>query len=118
MSKMYRSAQGKMVDVDRLRLMNEEVIAVGNMRVNARGDELGPGGEVVRNRNEVMDNYYSLNTPAVKPSYPDPLPTESSIHPPPPPPSTPVRGSLAQQLLRPNTTTTTTKSLNDPEGIE
>lgn len=115
---MYRSAQGKMVDVDRLRLTNEDVIAVGNMRVNARGDELGPGGEVLRGRNEVMDDYYSLNTPMVKPSYPDPVPAETSIHPPTEPPRTQVRGSLAQQILRTNTTNTTTKSLQDPEGLE
>lgn len=115
---MYRSAQGKMVDIDRLRLTNEDVIAVGNMRVNARGDELGPGGEVVRGRNEVMDDYYSLNTPMVQPSYPEPVPTESSIHPLPEPPRTQVRGSLAQQILRSNTTSTTTKSLQDPEGLE
>jgi hypothetical protein len=60
-NKTYRSAQGKMVDVDMLRLRNEEVIAVGNMKVNARGDELGPGGVVVKTRNEAMDEYYKSN---------------------------------------------------------
>jgi hypothetical protein len=61
MGKVYRSAQGKMVDVDALRLRNEETIAVGNMKVNARGDELGPGGVVVKTRNELMDDYYKSN---------------------------------------------------------
>ena len=61
MKKIYRSAQGKNVDVDMLRLRNEEVIAVGNMKVNARGDELGPGGVVVKTRNEAMDEYYASN---------------------------------------------------------
>jgi hypothetical protein len=61
MGKVYRSAQGKKVDVDALRLRNEETIAVGNMKVNARGDELGPGGTVVKTRNQVMDEYYSSN---------------------------------------------------------
>lgn len=61
MAKIYRSAQGKTVDVDQLRLKNEETIAVGNMKVNARGDELGPGGVVVRTRNESMDEYYASN---------------------------------------------------------
>jgi hypothetical protein len=60
-NKTYRSAQGKMVDVDMLRLRNEETIAVGNMKVNARGDELGPGGVVVKTRNEAMDEYYKSN---------------------------------------------------------
>jgi hypothetical protein len=61
MSKIYRSAQGKMVNMEELRLKNEATIAVGNMKVNARGDELGPGGIVVKTRNEAMDEYYAKN---------------------------------------------------------
>ena len=68
MAKIYRSAQGKAVDIDMLRLRNEEEIAVGNMKVNARGDELGPGGTVVKTRNEVMDEYYSTNAVYTKES--------------------------------------------------
>lgn len=36
----YRTAQGKQLDFEALRLQNEEVRAVGNMNVNARGDKL------------------------------------------------------------------------------
>lgn len=63
MGKQHRTALGKAVDMDHLRLLNEDTIAVGNMKVNARGDELGPGGVVIRNRNQVMDEYYRLNSP-------------------------------------------------------
>ena len=63
MKTQHRSALGKSIDMDNIRLQNEEAIAVGNMRVNARGDELGPGGIVVRTRNQLMDEYYRLNTP-------------------------------------------------------
>lgn len=63
MKKIYRTALGKVLDMDNLRLANEETIAVGNMKVNARGDELGPGGKISRTRNQVMDEYYRLNTP-------------------------------------------------------
>jgi len=63
--RIYRTAQGKQVDLDGLILVNEETIAVGNMGVNARGDELGPGGRVITRRNEVMDEYYG--TPNVIP---------------------------------------------------
>jgi hypothetical protein len=62
MGRRYRTAQGKAVDLDGLILVNEKTIAVGNMGVNARGDELGPGGIVVNTRNQVMDDYYKLNT--------------------------------------------------------
>jgi hypothetical protein len=62
MKRTYRTAQGKMVDIDTLILTNEQTIAIGNMNVNARGDELGPGGSVATRRNQVMDDYYRLNT--------------------------------------------------------
>ena len=62
MGRRYRTAQGKAVDLDGLILVNERTIAVGNMGVNARGDELGPGGTIVNTRNQVMDDYYKLNT--------------------------------------------------------
>jgi hypothetical protein len=54
---------GKVVDIDNILLKNEEVIAIGNMKVNARGDELGPGGKIVRTRDQIMKAYYALNTP-------------------------------------------------------
>lgn len=71
MKKNYRSAMGKVIDMDSIKLANEEVIAVGNMKVNARGDELGFGGKVVKTRNQVMDEYYRLNTPTVEDSIPN-----------------------------------------------
>jgi hypothetical protein len=63
MVKVYSSAMGKSVDLDGLLLKNEEVIAIGNMRVNARGDQLGFGGKVIKTRDQVMKEYYTLNTP-------------------------------------------------------
>ena len=62
MKRTYRTAQGKTIDLDSIILTNEQTIAVGNMNVNARGDELGPGGQVVARRNQNMNDYYRLNT--------------------------------------------------------
>jgi hypothetical protein len=63
MGKLYRTANGKQIDIEALRLKNENTAAVGNMRVNARGDELTPDGRVIKNRSEaVADNYYNLHT--------------------------------------------------------
>jgi len=70
MTKTFRTALGKHLDMDSLRLAHEETIAIGNMKVNARGDELGPGGKIVKTRNQVMDEYYKLNTPTVVDSQP------------------------------------------------
>jgi hypothetical protein len=63
MATTHRTSRGEVVDMDMLRLSNENVIAVGNMKTNARGDELGPGGKVVKTRAQVMAEYHKLNTP-------------------------------------------------------
>jgi hypothetical protein len=60
MANVYRTARGKMVNLDQLKLVNEEVVAVGNMRVNARGDQLGVGSQVSKTRNQVMDQVYAI----------------------------------------------------------
>lgn len=54
MATQHKSARGVAVDMDRLRLANETAIAVGNMKVNARGDQLGPGGKIVKTRAQVL----------------------------------------------------------------
>jgi hypothetical protein len=51
---VYRSMNGKEVDMNKLININELTPAVGNMRVNARGDELGPGGQIIRKREEIV----------------------------------------------------------------
>lgn len=61
MAKMYRTARGKKVDFETLRLKNELTPAVGNMRVNARGDQLGPGGKIVKTREEMLDEHYKVS---------------------------------------------------------
>ena len=56
--RMYRTMQGRMVDIEKLRTANESVQAVGNMNVNARGDVLGAGGQVVRLKETIIKQYY------------------------------------------------------------
>jgi len=51
--------------MDLLRQKNELTPAVGNVRVNARGDELGPGGKIIRKREDIMNEYYASN-PGIK----------------------------------------------------
>jgi hypothetical protein len=58
-NRVYRTMQGKEIDIDKLRVRNETTLAVGNARVNARGDELGPGGKIIRKREEVVSEYYT-----------------------------------------------------------
>lgn len=56
--KIYRSMQGKEVDMEKLRAMNETALAVGNAKVNARGDEIGAGGKIIKKREEIQGDYY------------------------------------------------------------
>jgi len=56
----HKSAAGKIVNMDKLVLENEEVVAIGNRNVNARGDELGARGVVVKPKGQVMKEYYDL----------------------------------------------------------
>ena len=51
---LHRSMQGKVVDMNKLVMQNEMTVAVGNVKVNARGDELGPGGKIIRKREEIV----------------------------------------------------------------
>lgn len=63
MTRVYTTAQGKQISMESLRLANEDTIAVGNMKVNARGDQLGPGGIPERSRQASVNEYYNLHTP-------------------------------------------------------
>ena len=67
--------QGKIVDIDKLIKRNELTPAVGNAKVNARGDELGPGGKIIRKREEVVREYYDGNRPVA-----DEIPTKSTTN--------------------------------------
>jgi len=59
--------QGREIDLEKLIQQNELMPAIGNMQVNARGDELGPGGQISRRREEVIAEYYENNNiPAQK----------------------------------------------------
>lgn len=44
---IYRTAQGKRIDMSTLAAKNERVRAVGNMSVNARGDTIDSHGRII-----------------------------------------------------------------------
>ena len=66
MGRTYTSVRGKEIDMEKLSLRNEKTLAVGNMRVNARGDELGEGGKIIRTREQVLQDYYAQNHNAMR----------------------------------------------------
>ena len=62
---VYRSMQGKEVDMGKLVMQNEMTMAVGNVKVNARGDELGAGGKIIKTREQILADYYQNNPRSV-----------------------------------------------------
>ena len=129
MSNKYRTAHGKMLDIDKLRLVNEKTIAVGNMKVNARGDQLGQGGEIIATRNQVMNQQYKIHGTVISDNMPMPTPInnaapdgesfdppeyEESIKPVEPK----LRGSLADSIAKQTTVEQTLmdKDMHKPKG--
>ena len=66
MGKVYTSMRGKEVDMEKMALKHEMTPAVGNMRVNARGDLLGPGGQIIKTKEQIIDEYYKNQTQDAK----------------------------------------------------
>ena len=107
--KQYRTMQGKIVDLEKLAAKNELVPAVGNIPVNARGDELGPGGRIIRKREDIVAEYYDKNTNFT--------PIENRVR-------KPVEVTVPQQIVNvdpipaPMPTTVITKSAKKEEPTE
>jgi len=76
--KIYKTMQGREIDMDALLAKNETMPAVGNVRMNARGDELGPGGQILRTREDVVAEYYEDN-PNAQPAQGAPAPAPAPV---------------------------------------
>jgi hypothetical protein len=59
---IHRSANGRPVDMGSLRLKNENVRAVGNMKVNARGDLVDDKNQVITSKNQQVNQAYNNQT--------------------------------------------------------
>jgi hypothetical protein len=73
--KVYRTAQGKMIDLGALILQNENTRAVGNMGVNARGDRVNTQNETIDSRNQQVARQYNRQ---VSPVIDEPVAESSS----------------------------------------
>ena len=60
--KIYKTAQGKTVDMGKLSLQHEKVRAVGNMKVNARGDIVDDMNRVISAKNNQVNKQYNKQT--------------------------------------------------------
>jgi hypothetical protein len=55
---VYRTARGKTVDMGALRLKNEKTRPVGNMKVNARGDQVNDENRVIKKKTQQVTQQY------------------------------------------------------------
>ena len=61
--KQYRSMRGAKIDLAKLMARQEKNITVGNTKSNARGDQLGKGGKIVKSADELAREHYNRNDP-------------------------------------------------------
>ena len=57
---IYKSAKGKPVDMGALRLKNEQTVAVGNMKVNARGDKIDEQGQIIASKPAQVNEQHGI----------------------------------------------------------
>lgn len=67
-SKIYKTAQGKTIDLGTIMLQNEHIRAVGNMNVNARGDQLDSNNKVIETKTRRIQRQNSRTTTAAVPA--------------------------------------------------
>jgi outer membrane biosynthesis protein TonB len=59
----HRSMRGIPIDLGKLMSQQEKNITVGNTKTNARGDQLGRGGRVVKSADAIAREHYNQNPP-------------------------------------------------------
>ena len=55
---IHYTYKGKPVDMGALLMMNQHAVALGNANLNARGDVLGQGGEIIQTAEQIAEEYY------------------------------------------------------------
>ncbi len=65
MTKKVTTLKGRQIDLGALREAHGATIALGNSGTNARGDQIGRGGVVVKAKEDIVRDYYENNPKAV-----------------------------------------------------
>ena len=110
MTKIYKTARGKAIDFDKIKLKNESATSVGNMKVNARGDLLGSGNQIAVGRNQLMDQVYNVPSGSYSPNSPEEVARRQAL----------IEASNAQKLaeLSNNLTVPVTPTSTDTASVQ
>lgn len=63
---LVKTMKGKTIDIGAILAQSQDTVAIGNANMNARGDILGKGGEVVKTAASISKSYNTSNPKAVK----------------------------------------------------
>lgn len=61
-NQVYKTAQGRTIDMGAIKLKHENERAVGNMKVNARGDIVDEANQPIQRREQQVRRQYSKNS--------------------------------------------------------
>lgn len=80
--KVQTSMRGVSIDMDSMRAQQEDSVAIGNARMNARGDLLSKGGQIEIRREQIIRDFYAkhpqgMNQVSLKAAMPDKFETPS-----------------------------------------
>jgi hypothetical protein len=108
--KTYRTAMGKTVDLGALQLQNENIRAVGNMKVNARGDLIDGWNRPIDRRTQQVQKQYERQTSNVRDVA---APTTSTV----PAPSVSTKPKQEIKQAPPTATPTATPTVASTEPV-
>lgn len=97
----YRTAMGKIVDMGILAAKNEKTRAVGNMKVNARGDTIDANGNIIKPVTNKVNEAYSktVGNRAAQPVRKAPRPADQSARTPAKPKAQPANTAGVNQRV-------------------
>ncbi len=118
MARKYRTAKGKVIDMEAMRTANEKTVAAGNMKVNAKGDELGKGGRVVKTVKERATERHQTVKQTTQASLKKPLESkETKVNPEPRPEPTPIEDAeFTTETIRKREDGSSYKEVMTPDG--
>ena len=72
--------RGQTIDMDALRREHETTTAIGNMKVNARGDRLARGGEITKTAEQLARENHRVQSTVVTTGLKGPVPDASGMN--------------------------------------
>lgn len=113
----YKSAKGKAIDMEAMRVANEKTVAAGNMKVNAKGDRVA-GGKVVQTAKERVTPSYATVTQTADASLKKPLSRSDAdeVTPKAKKPLTSMEAEMTTETVKTREDGTQYREILDPDG--